>query len=129
MGSRLRRAVLAALLTVPLAAVGVCGVLAPLATAPASCAADTEPSDCCSRSGAPASPRTPTPDRCAACGAAACALGETRETATVARATNSWSRAARPSVAHALARTAAARGLAFLAASPPKNILLATFRN
>jgi hypothetical protein len=132
MRMRVRRgpsAILAALLSVPLAAIGVCGAVAPLVVASASCAVETEPADCCSRSSAPTCPRTPAPVRCAACGAAACALGETREAGRIARRTPASNVADRPDVPRVVLRTAAARSLIVLAESPPKNVLLSTFRN
>ena len=133
MGMRKRRtlsAVFAALLTAPLAAVGVCRALVPFAASPSVCPASTEGAgDCCSRSSSPASPRTPAPDRCATCGAATCALGETREAARLARDAAESNVADRPGVARAVLRTAAAQALSFLAASPPRHVLLVTFRN
>lgn len=132
MGMRIRRApstILAALLSVPLAAIGVCGAVAPLVVASASCAVETEPADCCSRSSAPTCPRTPAPERCAACGAAACALGETREASRMARRIPAPGVADRPEVPRVVLRAAAARSLIVLAESPPKILLLETFRN
>lgn len=132
MGMRIRRtpsALFAALLSVPLAAIGVCGAVAPLVVASASCAVETKPADCCSRSSAPSCPRTPAPDRCAACGASACALGETREAGRLARRIPSSNVADRPNVPRAVLWTAAARSLIVLSESPPKILLLATFRN
>jgi hypothetical protein len=133
MGMRERRtlsAVFAALLAVPLAAVGVCGALVPLAASPSVCPAPTEAAaDCCSRSSSPTCPRTPAPDRCAACGAAACALGETREAGRIPRRIPASNVADRPNVPRVVLRTAAARSLIVLAESPPKILLLATFRN
>ena len=122
--------VLAVLLAAPLAAMGVCASLAPLVVPAAACAAETDPADCCSRSGAPASPRTPAPDRCAACGAAACAqLAKEREDALSSRRARPTEVVARPAAVRAQARTHRATSLVILAESPPKNVLLATFRN
>ncbi len=132
MGVRIRRApsaILAAVLSVPLAAIGVCGAVAPLVVAPASCAVETGPADCCSRSSAPTCPRTPAPDRCAACGAAAYAMGETREAVRIARGTSPSDVAERPGVRRDLLRRAAARSLIILAESPPKFLLLVTLRD
>jgi hypothetical protein len=122
-------AIFAVLLAVPLAAVGVCGALASLAPSPAVCPVEADAAgDCCSRSSSPASSRTPAPDKCAACGAAACALGEARESARLARSAAD-SVADRPGVARGVLRIAAVQCLSFLAASPPRYVLLATFRN
>jgi hypothetical protein len=122
-------AVFTVLLAAPLASVGVCGALAPLAPSPAVCPAEADAAgDCCSRSPSPAPSRTPSPDRCAACGAAACALGETRESVRLERGA-AESVADRPGGARDALRTAAVRCLSFLSASPPRYVLLATFRN
>lgn len=130
MGTRLRRALLAVGLAGPLVALGVCGSLAPLVLPPAVCAADTAGSEsCCPRSGGPSSPRTPAPERCAACGAAACAMEDVRQAPAAARPETPTTRSARPAAAPVLAESTAERLLLVVAASPPRNLLLATFRN
>ncbi len=123
-------AVLAALLCVPLAAIGVCGAVAPLVLTPASCSIETEPGDCCSRSSSPASPRTPTPDRCAACGAGAFAQpAREQDEAAPTRRDRPSEVVARPATVCARKGAHRAASLVTLSESPPKNVLLATFRN
>ncbi len=122
-----RRALFAALLAAPLAVLGVCGPIAAFAPPPAVC--EAPPADgCCPRSDSPACPRSPEPGRCASCGAAACAFGETERVRSPERApASAAARAAAP--ARVLVRTSAAIFEASLTASPPRHLLLATFRN
>jgi hypothetical protein len=123
--------IFAVLLAAPLAAVGVCGALAPLAPSSAVCPLEADAGgDCCARPSSPASSRTPTPDRCAACSAAACAqLAGKRDEAAPSRRARPSEVAARPTAVHASTRTHRAASLVALSESPPKNVLLVTFRN
>jgi hypothetical protein len=106
----------------------VCGPIASFAPVPTVCDAPPD-GDCCSRSGAPVCPRAPEPGRCASCGASLCALGEAETVAAPARGAAFVVRDAAPAPARALARAAAAFFDAALAASPPRHLLFATFRN